>query len=176
MVYINDIKNYLKKNISQKRYVHTLELTKLASELAKHYGLKNIKKIQIATLLHDSQKNSKNGNEHSFLASEVAKNKFGIKDKKILNAIKHHTFGYRNMDKFAKIIYVADISEPSRKYKEAKNIRKLAFEDLDKAMVLTLSTKMKYVLGDKKPLSIESVILYNKLLKKCTLNRRHCGA
>ncbi|MDO8734056.1 MAG: hypothetical protein Q7K21_02730, partial [Elusimicrobiota bacterium] len=62
--------------------------------------------------------------------------------------------------------YIADMSEPSRKFPEAKEIRKLAFKDLDGAMVLSLSTKIKYVLDERKPVSAESIILYNRLLKK----------
>ena len=158
------IKDYPKKHITKKRYTHTLNLTKLALKLAKHYRMKNLSKIETADLLHDCGKNSKGKDRHSFLASEIARKKFGIKDRDILNAVKYHTYGSRRMSKFSKIIYIADISEPSRKFKEAEHIKKTAFKNLDRAMMLALSTKMKYVLNEKKPLSLEGVILYNKLI------------
>ncbi|MFH0948224.1 MAG: bis(5'-nucleosyl)-tetraphosphatase (symmetrical) YqeK [Elusimicrobiota bacterium] len=170
---ISDIKKYLAENLTRQKYIHTLNITNLAIKLAKHYKLKNISKIKIAALLHDCQKKSPQGvhseehkNNHSILAEKVARTKFRIKDKQILNAIKYHTFGHRQMDSFSKIIYIADMSEPSRKFPEAKKIRKLAFKDLDGATILALSTKIKYVLDEKKPLSHESVFLYNNLLKK----------
>lgn len=128
--------------------------------------MKKLPAIETAALLHDCGKNSKEKDNHSFMASKIAREKFAVKDRDILNAIRHHTYGNRRMSKFSKIIYIADISEPSRKFKEAKRIRKCAFKNLDRAMSLALSTKMKYVLSEKKPLSLEGVILYNKLLKK----------
>lgn len=168
MVSISEIKEFLKKNLSHDRYVHTLNLRKLALKLAKHHGLglKDICRVEIAALLHDCRKKPGHGNNHSFLAAEFTKKNFGITDRKILSAIEHHTYGHRNMSKLSKIIYLADISEPSRKFKEAKYIRKLAFADIDKAMVSALSAKMRYVLHEKKRLLPESVILYNKILKK----------
>ncbi|HAM38773.1 MAG: hypothetical protein A2474_03635 [Elusimicrobia bacterium RIFOXYC2_FULL_34_12] len=166
MVSINDIKNYLKVKLSKKRYIHTLNILELSVRLAAHNGIKEIEKIKIAALLHDCKKDIGNGNNHSFLAYNLAKKKFKIKDIKILNAIKNHTYGHRNMDDFSKIIYIADMSEPSRKFKEAKQIRRLAFKDLDKAMFLAVATKIKYVLKEMKPISMECIILYNKLLKR----------
>ncbi|MBN1383257.1 MAG: bis(5'-nucleosyl)-tetraphosphatase (symmetrical) YqeK [Elusimicrobia bacterium] len=160
------IKKYLRKHISKKRYIHTLNLTKLALKLAKHHRIKKLSEIETAALLHDCGKGLGDCDKHSFLATKIAKKKFSVKDKDILNAIKYHTYGSRKMNKFSKVIYVADISEPSRKFKEAKRIRKYAFENLDKAMLLALSTKMKYVLDEKKPLSLEGVILYNKLINR----------
>ncbi|PIU83211.1 MAG: hypothetical protein COS68_05270 [Elusimicrobia bacterium CG06_land_8_20_14_3_00_38_11] len=166
MVSISDIRLFLKKNLTKQRYTHTIKVSKLAVKLAKHHKLKNIIKIEIAALLHDCQKRSNDKNNHSFLAEKLARTKFKIKDKKILYAIRHHTFGHRHMDNFSKIIYIADISEPSRKFPEAREIRRIAFKELDMAMVLALSTKIKYVLNERKPVSAESIILYNKLLKK----------
>ena len=168
MVSTTEIKDFLKKKLTHDRYVHTLSLRKLALKIAKHHGLglKDVCRLELAALLHDCHKKLEQNGNHSFLAAKFTKKNFGITDKKILNAIEHHTYGHRNMNKLSKIIYIADISEPSRKFKEAKHIRKLAFADIDKAMTLALSVKMRYVLYEKKPLSLESVILYNKILRK----------
>lgn len=165
------IKNYLKKHITKKRYIHTLNITKLALKLAKRHGVKKLSAIEIAALLHDCVKDTKKKTSHSFLAAKIAREKFSVKDRDILNAIRQHTYGSRIMSKFSKIIYIADISEPSRKFKEAKHIRRCAFKNLDRAMALALSTKMKYVLNEKKPLSLEGVILYNNLLKRTESNK-----
>src|SRR3989339_511935 len=165
MVSINNIKKYLKEKLSKDRYIHTLNMSELATKIAIYHKIKAIAKIRIASLLHDCEKNSKNGNNHSFLSSKMAKHKFCITDRKILDAIKYHTFGHRNMDIISKIIYISDMSEQSRKFKEAEQIRKLAFKNLDEAMLLAISTKLKYVIQDRKPVSLEGVILYNKLIK-----------
>ncbi len=175
MVSISEIKEFLEKNLSRDRYVHTLSLRKLALRIAKHHGLgpKDIWRVEMAALLHDCHKKLEQDGNHSFLAAKFTRKNFGITDKKILSAIEHHTYGHRNMSKLSKIIYLADISEPSRKFKEAKHIRKLAFADIDKAMALAMSVKMRYVLYEKKPLSLESVILYNKILRASEFEKRH---
>ena len=168
MVSIDSIKKFLRKNLTRQRYIHTLNVSKLAVDIAQHHKLVTDEtskaKIEIASLLHDCQKNADNKNNHSHLSAKVAASKFEIKDRQVINAIKHHTFGNRYMDTFSKIIYIADISEPSRKFAGAQKIRELAFRSLDDAMVMALSTKIKYVIDKHKPLSLESIILYNKLV------------
>lgn len=159
------VKKYLKSNISAGRYAHTLNVERLAVKIAKKYGIKDIEKIRAAALLHDCEKNPETGLSHSAASSETAKKVFGVKDKKILNAVRNHTFGSRDMDEFSKIIYIADISEPGRKFPAAKKIRRLAFKNLDEAMLFALSEKIKYVVSKKEPLSVESVKLYNELAK-----------
>jgi len=164
MDFTGKIKEYLRKHISRERYRHTLNVAKLAVKIAGKHGIKDLKDVEIAALLHDCNKNSKTGLNHSAISSETAKNVFKIKDKKILNAIRHHTFGARNMDDFSKIIYIADIAEPGRKFSAAGKIRRLALKDLDAAMIMAIAEKIKYVVSKKEPLSVASVMLYNKLV------------
>lgn len=159
------VKRYIKSNISAERYIHTLNVARLAVKIAKMHGVKDLEKIRAAALLHDCEKSPESGLGHSAASSETAKKVFGIKDKKILNAVRNHTFGSRDMDEFSKIIYIADISEPGRRFLTAKKIRRLAFRNLDEAMLLALSEKIKYVVSKKELLSPESVKLYNKLAK-----------
>jgi len=165
MDFTDKIKEYLKRHISRERYRHTLNVAKLAVKIARKHGIKDLKKIEIAAFLHDCNKNSKTGLNHSAVSSETAKKVFKIKDKRILDAIQYHTFGSRNMGDFSKIIYIADISEPCRKFQMAKKIRQLALKNIDAAMVLSLAEKIKYVVSKREQLSVESVKLYNKLTK-----------
>ena len=171
MDFTDKIKKYLKSHISRERYAHTLNVAKLAVEIAKKHGVRELEKIEIAALLHDCAKNSKTGFNHSAASSEAAKKIFKIKDKKILDAILHHTFGSINMGKFSKIIYIADISEPGRRFSTAEKIRRAAFENIDKAMLMALAEKIKFVVSKNDFLSVESVKLYNKLVKSCELKK-----
>ena len=158
------IREYMEGHLSRERYSHTLNVAKLAIMIAKRHGIKNLKKIETAALLHDYSKGSGNGAEHSAMASRAARRVFKIKDRYILDAIRHHTFGHRDMSDFSKIIYIADFSEPGRRFSAAKKIRRAALRDLDRAMLLALSEKIKYVVSKGEPLSGESVALYNKLV------------
>ena len=49
------------------------------------------------------------------------------------------------MTTFEKIIYLADMIEPSRDFPGVETLRKLAVEDLDRAMLATLERSVAYV-------------------------------
>jgi HD superfamily phosphohydrolase YqeK len=164
MACINEIKQYLKSKLDRKRYVHSVNASILAAKLARRHHLKDAEKIELAALLHDLEKDCGTGLTHSGLSAAAARKTFGVTDKKILDAIKYHTVGSRNMDDFAKVVYLSDIAEPSRKFREAAVIRRMAFENIDEAMIYALAVKMKYVLSGRKPLAAGGVALYNKLI------------
>ena len=66
----------------------------------------------------------------------------------ILNAIQNHTTGRPGMSLLEKIIFVADYIEPGRK--NAPNlgeIRKLAFQDIDRALLRILDDTLSYLSG-----------------------------
>ena len=146
----NQILNIVKQNTVKSRFEHTLRVADLAGKLAIHYGV-DVDKTWLAAILHDLKKNiSLDDNDrlvkkyglddkyignknlsHSKLAAVVSRDKLGIDDEDILNAIAFHTTGRANMSMLEKIIFVADTCEEGRTYKEASMLRKQAFEDID---------------------------------------------
>ena len=73
---------------------------------------------------------------HGKIGAFIAKDKFDIKDEDILNSITWHTTGRPNMSLLEKIIFVADYIEPSRyKMPRLKELRKMAFVDIDKCLM-----------------------------------------
>ena len=158
----------------------------MAKVLAKIYGV-NVKKAEIAGLLHDCAKtisndekerllslmpsigemlNQGNGLAHAPLGAAMAKVDFKIDDDEIFDAIYYHTVGKPNMSTLAKIVYVADMIEINRdkEYPFAKEIRKVAKVDLDKALLLVVVRSMYAVLEKGVPLHILSVQLYNSIV------------
>lgn len=151
------ILDIVKQNTGESRFEHTLRVADLATRLAKHYGI-DIDKTWLAAILHDLEKNislEENdmlvkkygldekylGNKnlsHSKLAAVVSRDKLGIDDKDILNAIAFHTTGRADMSMLEKIIFVADTCEEGRTYKEAAMLRKQAFEDIDGVCIFIL--------------------------------------
>ncbi|HCC07961.1 MAG TPA: phosphodiesterase [Clostridiales bacterium] len=149
---------------AEKRFTHTLGVVETAEKLAKIYGV-DVEKARIAALLHDCAKfhkyndfSRKHGIKldeeilkypkviHSFLGVFVAKVEYGIEDVEILNAIKYHTTGKPDMTVLEKIVYLADAIEPGREeYEYLIEGRKLANEDLDKAVAFILERTIKYV-------------------------------
>lgn len=79
---------------------------------------------------------------HAKTGAAVARARFGISDE-VYNAIRWHTTGKPDMTLLEKIIYMADYIEPNRDFPGVEELRKLAFEDLDKAMALGLEMSLE---------------------------------
>lgn len=153
----NQILNIVKQNTSDSRFEHTLRVADLATKLAHHYKV-DADKTWLAAVLHDLEKNislEENddlvnlygldkkylGNKnlsHSKLAAAVSRDKLGIDDEDILNAIAFHTTGRSDMSMLEKIIFVADTCEEGRTYKEAALLREKAFENIDDVCIFIL--------------------------------------
>ena len=157
----------LEQELNYKRFVHTLAVAGTASSLAMCYGM-NIQKAELAGLLHDCAKCidvrkmqklcEKAGLEitpfeagsgsllHSKAGSVLAAEKYGCTDPDILNAIRYHTTGRPGMSLLEKIIFVADYIEPGRyTAKNLPEIRKMAFEDIDEALMKILYDTLVYL-------------------------------
>lgn len=185
MLSIEEMKIYLKENLMEKRYIHTLGVAETAKKLAKLNGVSE-EKAEIAGLAHDVAKNlsiekmkniiEQNGiilskieeNNpslwHSIIAHIEAKDKLKIEDEEILDAIRWHTTGKENMSKLDKIIYLADMIEPSRDFSGVEELRNDSKDDLDKAMLNALTHTIKYLLEKGCLIDINTVKARNYLL------------
>ena len=174
----------LKTKISEKRFVHSLGVEYTAACMAFVHGA-DVEKARIAGLLHDcakglSQKEKlekarKHGLKisayeeknpdmlHAKLGAWYAKSKYEVEDEEILSAIRWHTTGKPDMSLLDKIIFVADYIEPNRKpVPKLDKIRKLAFTDLDRAVVLILKNTISYLeeLGEEMDDSTKKTLDY----------------
>lgn len=185
MLSVEEIKVYLKENLKQQRYIHTLGVADTAKKLAKLNGVSE-EKAEIAGLAHDVAKNlskekmqeiidenniilsevEKNNTElwHSIIAPIEAKKKLKIADNDILDALRWHTTGKENMSTLEKIIYIADMIEPSRNFDGLEEIRKLTFEDLDKGVFLGLTHSIKFLLTKNLLIDINTIKARNNFL------------
>ena len=167
MLSIEEIKLYLKANLEEKRYIHISGVADTAKKLAKLNGVSE-EKAEIAGLAHDIAKNLSKVkmkeiiNEHNIVLSEVEENnanlwhsivgpieaedKLGIEDEEILDAIRWHTTGKEHMSILTKIIYIADMIEPSRNFEGVEDIRKVTFEDLDMGVYYGLTRSIEFLL------------------------------
>lgn len=181
------IDDYLKKNLKKKRYKHVIGTVKAAERLAKVYDA-DMETAKLAALLHDSAKHM-DKDEVIFLAKEygfevddtyeaqpellhgaagayIAKNLFNVHDKEILDAITYHTVPNLNPSKMDMIVSVADLIEETRDYPGVDELRKIAEDGLDKVFLNVLERVIVHVLGRKQMLHINSVLVYNNLLKE----------
>ncbi|MCL2052763.1 MAG: bis(5'-nucleosyl)-tetraphosphatase (symmetrical) YqeK [Lachnospiraceae bacterium] len=164
---INKIRRSIEKKLDAKRYEHTLGVSFTAAALAMSHGA-DIRKAQLAGLLHDCAKCVENKKKiaicekhnieitnierknpyllHAKVGGYIAMNKYNIVDEDIIQAILNHTTGRPAMSLLEKIIYVADYIEPLRlKAPNLSLIRKEAFKDIDKALMLILKDDLAYL-------------------------------
>jgi len=188
---IEEIKLYLKTNLMEKRYIHTLGVADTAIKLAKLNGISE-EKAEIAGLAHDVAKNlskarikeiieenniilsqlEENNSDlwHSIIGHLEAKDKLGIEEEEILDSIRWHTTGKEDMSVLAKIIYISDMIEPNRKFEGIEDIRKITFEDLDKGVYLGLTHSIKFLLSknlliDENTIKARNYFLFNSKFK-----------
>ena len=72
----------------------------------------------------------------------MARDIFGVKDA-VYEAIRWHTTGKPDMTTLEKVLYMADYIEPSRDFDGVDELRRLAYTDLDAAMVLGLKMSLE---------------------------------
>lgn len=179
------IKEYIKVHLTVDRYNHTLGVMKTSEELALHYGV-DPEKAKIAGLCHDCAKNfsasdligkAKVSGEvisnvyykspqllHGVVGAYIAKELFHVNDDDILNAIKYHTTGRENMSILEKIVYIADCIEPTRNYKGVTELRELAYNDLDKALLKSFEDTIMYIIARGSIIHLDTIKARNYLL------------
>ncbi len=173
----------LKKYIDEARYVHTLGVMYTAASLAMCHGA-DIERAQVAGLLHDSAKCIPNSKKlklcrqnnigvseaerkapyllHAKLGAYIAREKYHIEDPEILSAIECHTTGKPDMTLLEKIIFISDYIEPLRsKAENLAEVRRLAFQDLDKAVYITMRDTLQYLKRENASLDNQTVVAYN---------------
>lgn len=92
---------------------------------------------------------------HALTGSLVAERIFG-ENEDVVAAIASHTTGKKNMNTLEKVIYVADYMEPNRDFPGVEELRRLAMEDLDKALKLGLMMTIKLLKEQGREISPES--------------------
>ena len=184
------INNDIKRELSEKRYNHSVGVMKKAEELAKIYGV-NINKAKLVGIAHDigkelsSEEKLKYCNEHGILVDDVERRNTGLLHTKIgadickrrygftqdmQDAIKYHATGNENMDTLAKVLMVADKIEDGRKYDDEEHLkrlqegRKLAVKNLDEALLYEIDASIVYTIKKGKLIHTDSILTRNKII------------
>lgn len=178
------LRKAIKKLQSKKRYEHTLGVEFTAASLAMRYGA-SIRDARLAGLLHDctkclsEEKQLAYCKKHAISITEterrnpfllhaktgawLAAEKYGIQNDEIINAIRYHTTGRPQMSLLEKILFVADYIEPNRTtapVADLKEIRHLAFVDLDQAVRWILKGTLEYLKTSGKEIDTTTEVTY----------------
>lgn len=168
-VYFNDkVKQYkalVKSRLSEYRFNHSLCVADSAKKLAEMYGADK-DKAYVAGLLHDVMKEEspaiqlrwivKSGimftdlekkmqkTFHAVAGEAYCKIALGIEDKEILQTIRYHTTGRKDMTLMEKVLFVADFISADRDYEDVDVMRVKANISLDSAILYALG----YTIGE----------------------------
>jgi len=173
---IKFIDKLLKENLTKERYNHSLHTAIEAEKLAKIYKI-NSTKAYIAGLLHDCGKSLSKEQMQELLKDKefskeflncktimhapagelLAKSIYKINDSEILNAIKYHCYAKANMTMLEKIVFIADKIEQTREYSGVKQLRQVAYKNIDKALLISLNHTINKVNSTKGYLYDETV-------------------
>jgi predicted HD superfamily hydrolase involved in NAD metabolism len=162
-----EIKKWVSTQVSPKRYRHIQGVALTARKLGERYGLSS-NKAELAGWLHDCAKELSKSEMaewiksgpfkldpdeiripalwHPHAGASIAFKKWGIKDTKVLEAIRRHTLGSPAMSPLAQVLFVADFIEPDRKFDGVRLVRKIAQKSLDEAVLLKCSMTISYLL------------------------------
>lgn len=170
----------LKRALSPFRYEHSIRVAKEAQILAHHYQLDE-KKAYLAGLIHDiAREFSKEENTkweekynisftslplsiiHADIGALVAKEKYDLEED-ICNAIKYHTIGNASMTLLDKIVFIADKIARKDLPSSLENVKKVAYQNLDEAIILFLQQETKYLKEKNQEMHPDSLELLKKL-------------
>lgn len=181
---VEEIKEYLKNVLSEKRYYHSECVMEMCEELATIYNVdvETARKIGIA---HDVAKEmpteekfkymEENNLEveeiekkyptllHAKIGADIAQKQFGF-TKEMGQAIEAHTTAKPNMSMLSKILYIADWVGKDRKFEDTYYLRELAKQDIDKAILYSLDSIIKDKIDSKEEIHIDSILARNYLL------------
>lgn len=175
-------KKYLKENLSQKRYQHSLNVAAECRKLAEKYG-EDPDKAYFAGLLHDICKELPGDEQkslviksgfavcreeletrslwHAIAGAYFVKHVFGVEDIDIINSIRFHTVGRAGMSRLEEIVYLGDLISADRTYKDVDKMRKFVYTDVNKAMLEAFRFSIKNVVKKDGMLPLCTVEGYN---------------
>lgn len=176
----------IKPRMPEKRYIHTIGVMETALHLAKKYD-EDLNAAETAAILHDIAKYAdehwmraivkENGLDdrlmewgseilHGPVGAWMVETEFNITNENILNAIRFHTTGRAGMSKLEKIIYIADMIEPNRKFDGVEKLRKVADEDLDLAMKACISHSIRFLVSTEQQIYPVSIECFNDVISR----------
>jgi len=154
-----EIMGWLEARVSGARYRHSLGVMEAASDLAGHYEVDSWP-LRQAALLHDCAREygaaelvatAEDWNLpvrdvdrrspvllHGKLAVVIAEQELGLTDPAMVSAVRWHTAGHPEMSLSDKLFYLADVLEPTSPLPWVPELRALAFENIDRAVLMAI--------------------------------------
>jgi len=182
---IEKYKDIIQPLMGEKRYIHSVNVSKEAVRLAKKYGA-DTDKAAVAGILHDITKEfdvqkqlqifdsgdiiltdvekSTTKLWHAISGSVYIQTELGIDDTDIINAIRYHTTGRAGMSLLEKIIFLADFTSEERDYPDVDIIRQKAEISLDEGILYGVQFTLSVLLSRCGCISEDALGVYNEII------------
>jgi len=183
---IQRIETAARETLSTERFLHSRNTAIHAYDLCRRFGLDPMEGY-LAGIGHDLAKQIENKQMliivktagmdisalemdkpnllHGKAAAVLLRERFSIHNKDVLEAVAIHTSGSENMGQLAKVIFIADKTEPSRNIDTA--LRKMCREDtLDNILLAVLERSIAKVKAKGMDISDDSLRLLKKLKER----------
>lgn len=184
---IKDIDSHLKKCVCQKRYEHSVRTAEMCGLLCARYGLDR-RVGWLCGIAHDICKEfpdekmielaEQDGKPitplerekvsllHGRAAAVFIRQKFGICDESVLEAVAKHTFAAASLGDYGKLLFVADKIEPGRPQSTEEYRNALLKKTLDGITLSVLDENISYLEKRGKTVAEDSYILREQLREK----------
>ena len=178
----SQLEREVKTHLTERRFYHSQCVAEEAARLARRYGA-DVEKARLAGILHDIMKDTVPEEQlkiltdsgiiltdaqrrnrklwHALSGAVYLREKLGIEDREIVEAVECHTSGKGNMTLLDKVLFVADYISADRDYPGVEEMRRLADQSLEEAMVEGIRYTVDELMGQNLPVAAESIEAYN---------------
>lgn len=182
----------VKKHLTPQRFYHSQCVMEEAKKLAAFWGADE-EKAALAGILHDIMKDTPGEEQlkmmerfgimltdtqkanpklwHSLCGAAYLEHVLGIQDKEILEAVRCHTSGKKDMTLLEKVLFVADYMSADRDYPGVERMREKAYKSLDAAIVEGISFTVSELMERQAPVSADSIDAYNDAIRQLSRNQ-----
>lgn len=181
-----EVKNEVKKRLSEKRFYHSECVEERCVEYAKIYGA-DVQKARLLGIAHDIAKEMSHedkikfmkdrnlpvsdfelkspGMLHAPVGAKICEEEFGYTPD-MVKAINSHTLGEKDMSLLAEILYVADSTGKDRKYAGTTEVYELAKKDLKAAVIECMNRTILERIEKGKTINVQTIEARNQYINE----------
>lgn len=172
--------------LDPERVQHVRGVVETAARLAEKYAPHESPRVRLAGWIHDAAKNWDDARLlayaeerglpvtpaeravpmllHGAVSYALAAERFDLDDPILREACALHTTGAPEMSIAARIMFIADLAEPTRTRKHAKKLRTIMYDDLDAALLFAVGSVIRYLVKSQRLIDPRALALHNALV------------
>jgi predicted HD superfamily hydrolase involved in NAD metabolism len=175
----------IRSKLSDKRFRHSLAVSREAAALARLYGA-DVEKAGFAGLVHDIEKDTPGPEQlqtlekysiildnvekcspklwHAMAGAAVLEHEYGVTDSEVLCAVRYHTTARAGMSLLEKIIYLADYVSEDRDYDGVGELRAVVHRSLEEGLRAAYDFSVTELVGKGAAIHLDTARARNELI------------